>query len=112
MMRGESPQASRGVFLLWNISFNALDSGLRDFLFGPLEISSIQIPAGFPEIAPYGSHQIWCGSHQLCSVLENQRLTSVAGRILCGSHRMAYGPYENLSDPVFRPFSCKISNET
>jgi len=54
MMERESPQVSRGVFLLWNISFNALDSGLRDFLFGPLEISTIEIQLDFPDLRPTG----------------------------------------------------------
>jgi len=36
-MERESHQVSRGLFLVWNISFNALDSGFRDFLFGPMK---------------------------------------------------------------------------
>ena len=103
----ESPQVSRGVFLLWKIPFNALDSGLRDFLFGPLKSAQFRFQLDFPKLRPTGRTRCVLSWRISSSAVE----TSVVGRILCGSHRIAYGPYESRSDPVFRPFSCKITNK-
>src|SRR5664279_5365351 len=107
MMERESPQVSRGVFLVWNIPFNALDSGLRDFLFGPLKSAQFRLQLDFPKLRPTGRTRSGAGRTRCVlswKISASAVETSVVGRILCGSHRIDYGPYESRSDPVFSPF--------